>query len=119
MPSLHQPQRPLDPSVPSWPPFVHARLKPTREGERHAASIPPASGRLIWDGERQAFVSAVLREAMIVRGFTPESLRLAAGVAHGTVYNALAGRVIRLTTARRILATLAGVEPAFTLSDLA
>jgi len=35
------------------------------------------------------------------------------------MYNALAGRPTRLRTARRVLETLAGVEPKFELSRLA
>lgn len=75
-------------------------------------------GRLIWDGERQAFVVATLRQAMLVRGFTPETLAVAASVAHGTMYSALAGSRTRLRTARRILETLAAVEPHFRLAEL-
>jgi hypothetical protein len=100
-------------------------MAPTETRRGHVASaladpdIPrPADGRLIWDGARQAFVSGVLRQAMLVRGFTADSLGVAAGVAHGTMYNALAGRTTRLSTARRILETLASVEPAFLLHDL-
>jgi predicted transcriptional regulator len=76
------------------------------------------SRRWIWDGERQAFVAGTLREAMLVRGFTPHSLAVSARVAESTMYNALAGRPTRLRTARRVLETLAGVEPKFELSRL-
>ncbi|MBJ7609471.1 MAG: hypothetical protein JF887_08590 [Candidatus Dormibacteraeota bacterium] len=55
---------------------------------------------------------------MLTRGFTPDTLRSAAGVAHGTMYNALSGRPTRLRTARRILEALSAVEPAFLLTDL-
>ncbi len=79
----------------------------------------PTDTRCIWDGDRQAFVSGTLRQVMLTRGFTAASLSRAAGVAHGTMYNALAGRPTRLCTARRILETLAAVEPAFLLADLA
>lgn len=72
----------------------------------------------IWDGARQAFAPAILRTAMLTRGFTPDTLRSAAGVAHGTMYNALSGRPTRLRTARRILEALSAVEPAFLLTDL-
>jgi len=55
---------------------------------------------------------------MLVRGFTPHSLAVSARVAESTMYNALAGRPTRLRTARRVLETLAGVEPKFELSRL-
>jgi hypothetical protein len=73
----------------------------------------------IWDGERQAFSVGVLKQVMLVRGFTPETLAEAAGVARGTMYNALAGRSTRLNTARRILEALAAVEPRLLLSQFA
>jgi predicted transcriptional regulator len=65
----------------------------------------------IWDGDAQSFNVGPLRQAMLVRGFTPEALADAAGVARGTLYNALHGRPTRLRTAHRILAALAETRP--------
>jgi hypothetical protein len=79
---------------------------------------PDSRRKWIWDGDRQAFVAGTLREAMLVRGFTPHSLAVSARVAESTMYNALAGRPTRLRTARRVLETLARVEPKFELSRL-
>src|SRR5689334_6775252 len=86
--------------------------------DRHERGSPPAGAALsaptpraqppaIWDGDRQAFTVGLLRQVMLTRGFTPESLHVAAGIGHGTMYNALAGRPVRLATAGRILEVLA------------
>lgn len=92
-------------------------------GGHRSSPQPPLSPerqpQAIWNGETQTFSAGVLRRAMLVRGFTPDSLAMAAGVGRGTVYNALASRPSRLTTARRLPQTLAGVEPTLRLSDLA
>jgi hypothetical protein len=79
-------------------------------------TAPNGAGRgrdqvAIWDGDGQSFNVGPLRQAMLVRGFTPEALADAAGVARGTLYNALHGRPTRLRTAHRILAALAEAQP--------
>lgn len=76
---------------------------------------PPA----IWNGDTQTFDPGLLREAMLIRGLTPDSLAAAAQVGRGTVYSVLSGRRSRLTTARRLLETLLSVEPTMRLSALA
>ena len=78
--------------------------------------MPPAA--IIWDGDRQAFTVGLLRQVMLTRGFTAETLQVAACVGHGTMYHVLAGRRVRLSTARRILEVLASTPPLFLLSSL-
>jgi hypothetical protein len=126
---VQQEQLPFDALATTASPEVNTARRDglvLRENRRSANQFPqqtasPVRGdsSFIWDGEHQAFVPGTLRRAMLVRGFTPDTLRVAAGVAHGTMYNALAGRATRLRTARRILETLAAVEPAFLLADMA
>lgn len=72
----------------------------------------------IWNGSSRSFNAAHLREALLVRGLTPDFLATAADVSRGTVYHALSGRPTRLGTARRILEVLASIEPSLRLSSL-
>jgi predicted transcriptional regulator len=74
--------------------------------------------RIIWNGEQQAFNPGILKQAMLVRGFTAETLAQAATVSRGTIYNVLAGRPTRLRTARRVLEALAATEPTLHLASL-
>jgi hypothetical protein len=76
----------------------------THERDRSATTV-------IWDGERQAFNVGVLKQVMLTRGFTAETLQEAAGIGHGTMYNVLAGRRVRLSTAGQILEKLATTPP--------
>lgn len=87
-------------SIRSWP--------PSRSAPGSAASERGSTA--IWDGVDQAFSVGPLRQAMIVRGLTPEALAAAAGVSRGTLYNALQGKPVRLRTARLILEALASVQ---------
>lgn len=82
-------------------------LGSARDGDRH--------GR-VWNGEDRCFHEGTLREVMVMRGLTADSLALAAGVSRGTIYNALTGRPTRLATARRILEALAATPPILLLS---
>ena len=73
----------------------------------------------VWDGEKCCFNEGRLREVMVMRGFTADSLALAAGVSRGTIYNVLTGRTTRLATARHILEALAAAPPTILLSAVA
>ncbi len=75
-------------------------------------------GHYIWDGQRGCFNGGHLREAMLVRGLTVDEMAADAGLARGTLYNALNGRPTRLRTARRILEVLASAQPTLRLSSL-
>ena len=87
-----------------------------------AVQLPPSTDaslrepRRIWDGTHQSFNVGPLRDAMLVRGFTADSLAYAAGVARATLYNALKGRPTRLSTARRIIQALSGAPATLDLS---
>jgi transcriptional regulator with XRE-family HTH domain len=70
----------------------------------------------IWDGVGQSFDTRRLREAMLIRGFTVETLAAAAGVSLGTTYKVLHGKPVRLRTARLLLEALANVQPTLHLS---
>jgi predicted transcriptional regulator len=89
-------------------------LAPIRAGD----AGPANAHRTIWDGDRQVFDVGLLRQAMVVREFAPDTLADAAGVSRGTVYHALTGRPVRIRTARRILEAVAAVEPTIRLGSL-
>jgi hypothetical protein len=106
-----------------WPVSPRPTPRPLRRSQLAVAAERPqeesasdAEPRAVWHGETQAFDVGTLKEVMLVRGFTAETLAQAAGVGRGTMYNALAGRSTRLSTARRILEALAAVEPRLLLS---
>ena len=82
-----------------------------------ARTLAASPARAVWDGNLQAFNVGLLRQVMVTRGFTAETLQLAAGVGRGTIYNVLAGRRVRLSTARQILEVLATTPPLFLISS--
>lgn len=105
-----------------------AAAKPSRQLDRRmlAANVTGFDSALrgdprprVWDGEKCCFNDGRLREVMVMRGFTADSLALAAGVSRGTIYNALTRRTTRLATARRILEALAAAPPTLLLSAVA
>ena len=104
---------------------AQAQLSTRPARSRSVAAGAPTDARdtltatAIWNGERQAFNVGVLKQVMLTRGFTAETLQVAAAIGHGTVYHVLAGRPVRLSTARQVLEVLAAAEPRFLLSSLA
>ncbi|MDQ6847517.1 MAG: helix-turn-helix domain-containing protein [Candidatus Dormibacteraeota bacterium] len=124
-PPLHATETPLGPQRTN-PPLRRA-AQPTPQVDRRSISAP-AAGRgsapdgdrheRVWNGEDRCFNTGTLREVMVMRGLTADSLALAAGVSRGTIYNALTGRPTRLATARRILEALATTAPTLLFSTV-
>ena len=89
---------------------MHGPLSSTTSSPTVAANLD-ARRKWIWDGEHH--VAGTLREAMLVRGFTPHSLAVSARVSRAPC--STPSRADPPTHRPAGAATLAGVEPKFEL----
>ena len=65
----------------------------------------------LYDGEKRAFIGDRLRVALIARDFTPETFANKADLEISSIYNALNGKPVRLTTAIKIFKALDSRKP--------
>lgn len=76
-----------------------------------AAPSPPSAGHL-WNSETQSFDGAMLRRAIVMRGWNGVSeFARSSGLRESTVYAAVAGHAVRDRTALGIIRALAKREP--------
>jgi len=65
----------------------------------------------LWDSATGRFAPALLRNALVVRGMTPEAFALEAKCGRSSVYKALSGAGVSDRTAIEILRGLGRLEP--------
>lgn len=78
------------------------------------SSADGASGpaRRLWHAETRSFDGALLREAIVIRGWAGVAdFAASTGLRQSTVYAAVAGNIVRDRTALRILQALGRREP--------
>jgi hypothetical protein len=83
-----------------------AGLEAARRGNRRPASCLRPDTQRLWNPASGQFATALLRAAIVSRGWTVGEFAATAGIGRASVYRALGGRAVSDRTVIRIVAAL-------------